>query len=81
MTSQTPTTSGASVPGSDSGDGITAAAVDAYLARIGADRPVRADIDALRDLQHRHLLAVPFENLSFIWARTSCWRNGRSWPR
>ncbi|MEV5261007.1 arylamine N-acetyltransferase [Streptomyces anulatus] len=65
MTSQTPTTSGASVPGSDNGDdGITAAAVDAYLARIGADRPVRADIDALRDLQHRHLLAVPFENLS-----------------
>ncbi|MFI2311923.1 arylamine N-acetyltransferase family protein [Streptomyces sp. CB00072] len=65
MTSQTPTTSGASVPGSDNGDdGITAAAVDAYLTRIGADRPVRADIDALRDLQHRHLLAVPFENLS-----------------
>ncbi|MFJ5043094.1 arylamine N-acetyltransferase [Streptomyces sp. NPDC088719] len=65
MTSQTPTTSGASVPGPDNGDdGITDAAVDAYLTRIGADRPVRADVEALRDLQHRHLLAVPFENLS-----------------
>ncbi|TXS57666.1 arylamine N-acetyltransferase family protein [Streptomyces sp. t39] len=37
---------------------------DAYLARIGAVRPRRADADALRELQHRHLLAVPFENLS-----------------
>ncbi|MEU6951029.1 arylamine N-acetyltransferase [Streptomyces sp. NPDC045714] len=65
MTPQTPTTSGASVPGPDNGDdGVTAAAVDAYLSRIGADRPARADIEALRDLQHRHLLAVPFENLS-----------------
>ncbi|WP_371623375.1 arylamine N-acetyltransferase [Streptomyces sp. NBC_01116] len=62
MTSQTPTTSGASVPGPD--EGVTDAVVDAYLVRIGADRPVRADVEALRDLQHRHLLAVPFENLS-----------------
>ncbi|MGW0772216.1 arylamine N-acetyltransferase family protein [Streptomyces sp. NPDC002835] len=38
--------------------------VDAYLARIGAGRPERADADALRDLQLRHLLSVPFENLS-----------------
>ncbi|MBV7248357.1 arylamine N-acetyltransferase [Streptomyces sp. MW-W600-10] len=43
---------------------MTDAAVDAYLTRIGADRPVRADGEALRELQHRHLLAVPFENLS-----------------
>ncbi|MFG3404789.1 arylamine N-acetyltransferase [Streptomyces sp. NPDC048142] len=65
MTSQTPTKSGTSVPEPDSdGGGITDAAVDAYLTRIGADRPVRADIEALRDLQHRHLLSVPFENLS-----------------
>ncbi|MGW8992538.1 arylamine N-acetyltransferase family protein [Streptomyces zhihengii] len=37
---------------------------DAYLDRIGAVRPGRADADALRELQHRHLLTVPFENLS-----------------
>ena len=38
--------------------------VEAYLARIGAGRPARADADALRDLQLHHLRAVPFENLS-----------------
>jgi N-hydroxyarylamine O-acetyltransferase len=38
--------------------------VDAYLARIGAARPGRADAGTLRELQLRHLLAVPFENLS-----------------
>jgi N-hydroxyarylamine O-acetyltransferase len=38
--------------------------LDAYLARIGAARPARADAAALRALQLRHLLAVPFENLS-----------------
>jgi N-hydroxyarylamine O-acetyltransferase len=36
----------------------------AYLARIGATRPARPDAQALRDLQRRHLFAVPFENLS-----------------
>jgi N-hydroxyarylamine O-acetyltransferase len=38
--------------------------LDAYLARIGATRPARADAAALRELHLRHLLAVPFENLS-----------------
>jgi N-hydroxyarylamine O-acetyltransferase len=38
--------------------------VDAYLARIGAARPARPDPEALRELQLRHLRAVPFENLS-----------------
>jgi N-hydroxyarylamine O-acetyltransferase len=38
--------------------------VDAYLARIGAARPARPDAAALRELQLRHLLSVPFENLS-----------------
>ncbi|MER7047200.1 arylamine N-acetyltransferase family protein [Streptomyces jumonjinensis] len=38
--------------------------MDAYLRRIGADRPQRADATALRDLQTRHLRTVPFENLS-----------------
>jgi N-hydroxyarylamine O-acetyltransferase len=38
--------------------------VDDYLDRIGAARPVRPDDDALRTLHVRHLLTVPFENLS-----------------
>ena len=38
--------------------------VDGYLARLGVDRPLAADEDALRRLQLRHLLTVPFENLS-----------------
>lgn len=38
--------------------------VDDYLARIGVTRPASADLQALRDLQLAHLLAVPFENLS-----------------
>jgi N-hydroxyarylamine O-acetyltransferase len=38
--------------------------VDAYLARIGAERPVRPDAEALRALHLRHLRTVPFENLS-----------------
>lgn len=38
--------------------------MDAYLRRIGASRPERADAEALRDLQIRHLLTVPFENLA-----------------
>jgi N-hydroxyarylamine O-acetyltransferase len=37
---------------------------DAYLARIGAERPAAADGDALRELHRRHLRTVPFENLS-----------------
>src|ERR1700689_4895164 len=38
--------------------------VDDYLARIGVARPLSPDLQALRDLQAAHLLAVPFENLS-----------------
>ncbi|GAA4879738.1 arylamine N-acetyltransferase family protein [Kitasatospora terrestris] len=38
--------------------------VDAYLRRIGAARPARADADALARLQHAHLTSVPFENLA-----------------
>ncbi|MGW8886847.1 arylamine N-acetyltransferase family protein [Streptomyces sp. NPDC055749] len=40
------------------------ARVGAYLERIGAARPARADAEALRELQLRHLKSVPFENLS-----------------
>jgi N-hydroxyarylamine O-acetyltransferase len=38
--------------------------LNAYLARIGATRPPQADAATLRELQLRHLLTVPFENLS-----------------
>ena len=34
-----------------------------YLARIGADRPLRTDAETLRYLHARHLATVPFENL------------------
>ncbi|MFF8279256.1 arylamine N-acetyltransferase [Streptomyces lateritius] len=43
---------------------LSTADVDAYLSRIGATRPVRADADALRELHLLHLRTVPFENLS-----------------
>ncbi|MFG2769111.1 arylamine N-acetyltransferase [Streptomyces sp. NPDC048350] len=51
---------------SDAADTADAAdvPVDAYLRRIGAARPDRPDVDALRDLHLRHLKTVPFENLS-----------------
>jgi N-hydroxyarylamine O-acetyltransferase len=38
--------------------------LDAYLDRLGLDRPGTIDAHALRKLQVRHLEAVPFENLS-----------------
>ncbi|GAA1920616.1 arylamine N-acetyltransferase family protein [Streptantibioticus ferralitis] len=44
---------------------MDAAMVDEYLGRIGATRPRRADLDALRELQERHVLSVPFENLDY----------------
>ncbi|WP_367129045.1 arylamine N-acetyltransferase [Saccharothrix sp. HUAS TT1] len=37
----------------------------AYLDRIGAVRPERPDLPALRHLQERHVRAVPFENLGY----------------
>ncbi|BBC36421.1 Acetyltransferase [Streptomyces graminofaciens] len=40
------------------------AQLDAYLRRIGAERPARPTADALRELHLRHLRTVPFENLS-----------------
>ncbi|MEV8591466.1 arylamine N-acetyltransferase [Streptomyces sp. NPDC052012] len=38
--------------------------IDAYLRRLGAQRPARPTADALRSLQLNHLRTVPFENLS-----------------
>lgn len=43
---------------------MDASQADAYLSRIRAARPAVTDAAALRELQLRHLLAVPFENLS-----------------
>ncbi|MBP2037930.1 arylamine N-acetyltransferase family protein [Streptomyces avidinii] len=43
---------------------LPASRVDAYLRRIGAERPVSASAAALRDLHLRHLRTVPFESLS-----------------
>ncbi|MBL0776632.1 arylamine N-acetyltransferase [Streptomyces albidoflavus] len=37
---------------------------DAYLRRLGVDRPARPDAAALHALHLAHLLAVPFENIS-----------------
>ncbi|MEV0410432.1 arylamine N-acetyltransferase [Streptomyces sp. NPDC050448] len=44
---------------------LSDAMVDAYLERIGARRPEKADIHALRHLQERHVLSVPFENIDY----------------
>lgn len=38
--------------------------MDGYLRRIGVAGPVRTDAESLRELQVRHLMSVPFENLS-----------------
>jgi N-hydroxyarylamine O-acetyltransferase len=40
--------------------------VDAYLERIGAERPATVDYEALCYLQERHMMAVPFETLDLI---------------
>ncbi|NSC25060.1 MULTISPECIES: arylamine N-acetyltransferase [Streptomyces] len=39
--------------------------VAAYLDRISARRPAKADLESLRNVQMRHLLSVPFENLGY----------------
>ncbi|MEU0580192.1 arylamine N-acetyltransferase [Streptomyces griseoincarnatus] len=45
-------------------DGIDTPTTDAYLRRLGVERPARPTPDALRKLHLRHLRTVPFENLS-----------------
>ena len=42
--------------------------VERYLERIGAERRAVSP-DALADLQRRHLMTVPFENLDIHWKR------------
>ncbi|MEW2412419.1 arylamine N-acetyltransferase [Streptomyces sp. NPDC046866] len=44
---------------------LSDAMVDAYLERIGARRPEKADLHGLRHLQERHVLSVPFENIDY----------------
>jgi N-hydroxyarylamine O-acetyltransferase len=44
--------------------------MEAYLERIGAQRPDRADLPALQRLQRAHLGTVPFENLSIHLGET-----------
>lgn len=43
--------------------------LDAYLARIGHDRPLRVDAACLADLHEAHLAAIPFENLDILLGR------------
>lgn len=43
---------------------------DAYLTRIGFSKPVKPDVPTLHELQHAHLLTVPFENLDIGWKRS-----------
>jgi N-hydroxyarylamine O-acetyltransferase len=44
--------------------GMDELTMDTYLHRIGMTTPVRTGVEALRELQLRHLRTVPFENLS-----------------
>ncbi|MGI5468710.1 arylamine N-acetyltransferase family protein [Streptomyces sp. CA-132043] len=46
------------------GGALRAEDVDAYLLRIGVERPAVPDVEALRRLHVQHLRTVPFENLS-----------------
>lgn len=41
----------------------------AYLARIGASRPLAASLEALRALHQAHAAAIPFENLDVLLGR------------
>ncbi len=43
--------------------------LDAYLARIGWEGPLRPDLETLRALHRRHVAAIPFENLEVILGR------------
>ncbi|MQA08714.1 MAG: acetyltransferase [Pseudonocardiaceae bacterium] len=43
--------------------GLDDATTDSYLHRIGAERPDRLDVTALRNLQERHVMSIPFENV------------------
>ncbi|MEV6851348.1 arylamine N-acetyltransferase [Actinoplanes sp. NPDC051411] len=48
---------------------LTEQQVHDYLTRIGAARPERPDLAALRHLQERHSLTVPFESIDYHLGR------------
>lgn len=48
---------------------LTRPQVDAYLARIGAERPAKPTLEALTTLQLAHLQSAPFENLAVFCRR------------
>jgi N-hydroxyarylamine O-acetyltransferase len=43
--------------------------VEAYLNRIGLDRPLRADLESLTAIHRAHLLAIPYENVDVLLRR------------
>lgn len=49
--------------------GLDGKSVDAFLKRIGAKRPRRPTSEALRELQRRHILSVPYETIDLHWGR------------
>ncbi|MFJ8330720.1 arylamine N-acetyltransferase [Streptomyces sp. NPDC094437] len=61
--------------------------VDAYLRRLGIERPgwdldgAGATIEVLRELHLRHLKAVPFENLSVHLGEEIVLEEGRLWEK
>ncbi len=48
---------------------LSAADLDAYLARIGHPTPQRPDLASLAALHTAHVGAIPFENLDIRWGR------------
>ncbi len=48
---------------SENGMTLTSGQLDAYLARIGVDRPVSLDVDSLSNLHRAHLMAFTWEAL------------------
>ena len=51
------------VPSNENGMTLTATQLDAYLARIGFERPSRLDIDSLSQLHRAHLMSFTWEAL------------------
>lgn len=51
------------VPANENGMALTPAQLDAYLVRIGVDRPVSLDVDGLARLHRAHLMAFTWEAL------------------
>lgn len=43
--------------------------LDAYFARIGHTGPREATLETLREIQRRHVYAIPFENLDIVLGR------------